>query len=182
MNQLVFIDPIQLQQQESQAAKRIIQALCNPAGGYKLKSPQEIVAITKLGSRLWGNFTANSDFDCLVIHACETNKSVRHVGATIAGGEKIDVRLESVESFVEQMKAGSIRCWLAFLLILSEIRVGDKKRSKNENDDAGEAETGEEEEEDRSSQKLFFDSIFNFARSPFRVCVQSHGLGQVFGF
>lgn len=171
----IYIDPIQLQLQEKSTTSRIIQALCNPSGGYKLKGPEEIVFISKLGSRLWGTFTNSSDFDCLVVHSCETNKAVRHIGASIASAssssaDKIDVRLESVESFIEQMKTGSIRCWLAFLLILSEIKTVNNNNNDDDDDD-------DENEEEQEYLKDY--SSIQFQKQPSLVDFIAHVIASV---
>lgn len=148
-------------QETDTVVKRIFSALSNPAGGYKIKCPDEILAVTKLGSRLWGTYNYQSDYDCLVIHT-NNAKNVKHVGATIAAKE-IDVRLESTVSMVEQMKAGSVRCWLSFLLLIADNNFEEQQQkqhqasekagknektnttSNDENDDN--SQEGEEEEE-----------------------------------
>lgn len=135
-------------QQEALAVKRIFACLSNPSGGCRLRSAtDDVVAIVKLGSRLWGTFRPSSDFDCLVIHDNnDSNKSVRHVGATIARG--VDVRMESVESFVEQMLCGSVRCWLAFLLMITEEQALLMTKTKAK---ASEEEDGDEHDTDRET-------------------------------
>ena len=93
-----------------------------------------------------------------MIHSCDANKAVRHVGATIASGEKIDVRLESFESFVEQMKGGSVRCWLAFLLIFSEIVRGWKKPSTKTASNDDDEEDNDEDPLKNYSSVLYYSS------------------------